>query len=80
MNPLNLIGDLFGLIAKPIAAVCKAISPAYFAHMGNDFASWLLILSVVSGVLYALDRFRFEPRRRRAAHGGTPAKPSRSAQ
>ncbi len=76
MNPLNLIGDLFGLIARPIAAVCKAISPTFFTHMGNDFASWLLILSVVSGVLYALDRFRFEPRRKLAAQGGTPAKPN----
>ena len=76
MNILDLIGNLFGFIAKPIAAVCKLISPTFFAHMGNDFASWLLILSVATGVLYALDRFRFEPRRKRAAQGGTPAKPN----
>ncbi|MES2885781.1 MAG: signal peptidase I [Pseudomonadota bacterium] len=76
MNPLDLIGNLFGFVAKPIAAVCKLISPTFFAHMGNDFASWLLILSVSTGVLYALDRFRFEPRRKLAAGGGTPAKPN----
>ena len=76
MNPLDLIGNLFGFVAKPIAAVCTLISPTFFAHMGNDFASWLLILSVSTGVLYALDRFRFEPRRKRIAEGGTPAKPN----
>ena len=76
MNIANLIGDLFGLVAHPVAALCKKISPTFFAHMGNDFASWLFMLSVVTGVLYALDRFVFEPRRKAAAVGGTPAKPN----
>jgi len=48
----------------------------FFTHFGTDFASILLALSVVTGVLYALDRFWLEASRKAAAAatGSEPAK------
>lgn len=76
MNIIDSAVWLLGLVANPIAAACKAISPSFFARMGNDFASWLFILSVFTGVLWTLDRFWLEKRRKLAAHGAEPAKAS----
>ncbi len=47
-----------------------------FTHLGTDFASILFVLTLVTGVLWALDRWRLEPRRKTAAlaAGGEPAK------
>lgn len=39
----------------------------FFTHLGTDFASILFVLTGVTGVLWALDRFRLEPARRAAA-------------
>ncbi len=49
---------------------------SFFTHLGTDFASILFVLTVVTGVLWALDRFRLEPRRKAAAQaaGAEPAK------
>lgn len=76
MNIIDFVGKLLGLIADPIAQICKGIAPGFFAHMGNDFASWLLLLSVFTGVLFALDKFWLEKRRKAAAGGKDPAKAS----
>jgi len=48
----------------------------FFAHLGTDFASILFVLTVITGLLWALDRFRLEPARKAAAvaAGGEPAK------
>lgn len=50
---------------------------SFFTHFGTDFASLLLTLSVVTGVIWALDKWRLEPRRNTAAlaTGAEPAKP-----
>ncbi len=39
----------------------------FFTHFGTDFASILFVLTVVTGVLWCLDKWRFEPRRKAAA-------------
>ena len=48
----------------------------FFNHLGTDFASILFVLTLVTGVLWVLDRFRLEPARKaRASAAGTePAK------
>ena len=48
----------------------------FFTHFGTDFASILFVLTLVTGVLWALDRFRYEGLRKAAAlaSGGEPAK------
>lgn len=49
---------------------------SFFAHLGTDFASILFLLTVVTGVLWVLDRFKLEPARKAAAAaaGAEPAK------
>jgi len=51
---------------------------SFFTHLGTDFASILFVLTVVTGVLWSLDRWRLEPRRKAAAaaSGSEPAKAS----
>lgn len=39
----------------------------FFTHLGTDFASILFVLTVVSGVLWSLDRWLLEPRRQAVA-------------
>ncbi len=39
----------------------------FFTHLGTDFASILFVLTLVSGVLWTLDRFWLEKRRKVAA-------------
>ena len=39
----------------------------FFTHLGTDFASILFLLSLVTGVLWVLDKWRLEPRRKAAA-------------
>lgn len=48
----------------------------FFTHIGTDFASILFVLTIVTGVLWVLDRFRLEPARKAAAAaaGTEPAK------
>lgn len=48
----------------------------FFNHLGTDFASILFVLTLVTGVLWVLDRFKLEPARKaRAVAAGTePAK------
>lgn len=46
----------------------------FFTHFGTDFASILFVLSVVTGVLWTLDRFWLEARRKAATGGGEPKK------
>jgi signal peptidase I len=50
----------------------------FFSHFGTDFASILFVLSIVSGVLWALDKWRLEPGRKAlaAASGSEVAKAS----
>ncbi|HBG30578.1 MAG TPA: signal peptidase I, partial [Gammaproteobacteria bacterium] len=38
--------------------------------MRADFSLLLVVLTLITGVLWALDRYRWEPRRRLAAAGG----------
>lgn len=40
--------------------------------MRADFSLLLVILTVITGVLWALDRYRWEPARRRSGGGGRP--------
>lgn len=47
----------------------------FFTHLGTDFASILFVLTLVTGVLWTLDRFWLEKRRAAAALGsGLPVK------
>lgn len=48
----------------------------FFNHLGTDFASLLFIATLITGVLWVLDRFRLEPARKAAAAaaGIEPAK------
>lgn len=46
----------------------------FFTHLGTDFASILFVLTLVTGTLWALDRFWLERRRKAAAGGGEPGK------
>lgn len=48
----------------------------FFTHFGTDFASILFVLTLVTGVLWTLDRFRLEGQRKAAAlaHGTEPKK------
>lgn len=74
MNLFDPIISVLGAIAEPIAKLGRAISPEFFGRMGNDFASWLLILSVFTGVIYLLDRLVLEKRRKTS--DGSTAKPN----
>lgn len=76
---MQFIGKLLSLIWAPfeyfftqLGVFLRLLSPSFFAHQGADFASILLVLSVVTGVLWALDKWRFEPRRKLAANGAAP--------
>lgn len=40
---------------------------AFFTHFGTDFASILFVLSLVTGVLWGLDKWLLEPRRKAVA-------------
>ena len=44
--------------------------------MRADFSLLLVVLTAITGVLWALDRYRWEPARRQAATGGEVAGPS----
>ena len=50
----------------------------FFIHFGTDFASILFVLTLATGVLWVLDKWRLEPRRkaRALAEGTEPAKPN----
>jgi len=39
----------------------------FFTHLGTDFASILFVLAVATGVLWSLDKWLLEPRRKAAA-------------
>jgi signal peptidase I len=46
----------------------------FFSHLGTDFASILFVLAVVTGVLWTLDVFWLEKRRKAAAPDGVAGK------
>lgn len=49
---------------------------SFFTHLGTDFASILFVLTGLTGLLWALDRFKLEPARKAiaAATGAEPGK------
>lgn len=48
----------------------------FFTHLGTDFASILFVLTIITGLLWCLDKWYFEPRRKAAAlaAGSEPGK------